>query len=62
MEAQMDMKGLNKNCACGSNILAGNCCRKDETCPCGSGDKVNDCCLRPMTETVIKVPENEPNK
>ena len=42
----MDMKGLDKACTCGSEKIAGNCCRKDETCPCGSGAKVSECCLK----------------
>ena len=46
----MDKKGLDKECACGSKKLAGNCCRKNEECFCGSKKKVSECCMK-ETET-----------
>ncbi|MDB5259116.1 MAG: hypothetical protein JWO73_324 [Candidatus Taylorbacteria bacterium] len=51
MEMQMDMKGLDKACACKSDKVAGACCKKDEKCPCGSNEKVSKCCVERMTET-----------
>ena len=46
MEVQLDLKGLNQECACGSKKLAGYCCKKNEVCPCGSGKKACDCCFK----------------
>ena len=43
---EMDLKGLNQDCKCGSGQPAGNCCRKDEVCPCGSGKKAGECCFK----------------
>ncbi len=43
---EMDMKGMDKPCACKSGKRAGQCCRKDEKCPCGSGRKVSECCVK----------------
>ncbi len=51
MEMQLDMNGLDKECACGSGKLAGCCCRKDEACPCGSGLKVCECCVKEKAST-----------
>ena len=54
---QMDMKGLDKPCDCGSLKLAGNCCRENEICPCGSGGKVSKCCVWPPIK-----PSKNPSK
>jgi hypothetical protein len=51
MEMQLDLKGLNKECTCGSKKLAGFCCKKEEKCPCGSEKKAKDCCFKAPTET-----------
>lgn len=42
----MDLKGLNKDCDCGSKKLAGYCCKKNEACPCGSGKNASVCCFK----------------
>jgi hypothetical protein len=46
MEVELDMKGLDKACVCGSDKKAGSCCRKDESCACGSGEKAGGCCFK----------------
>ncbi len=43
---QLDLKGLNNECLCGSKKLAGFCCKKEEKCPCGSEKKAQDCCFK----------------
>ena len=58
----LDLKGLNKPCECGSNTVAGNCCRKDETCPCGSLKAFKDCCIREADKIKAAKADKKPAK
>ena len=43
---QLDTRGLNELCACGSGKQAGYCCKQNELCSCGSAKKACQCCFK----------------
>lgn len=50
----MDVKGLDRECSCGSGKKSASCCKKDDPCACGSGEKAGKCCFK--EEAISKMP------